>query len=1345
MRVPLSTCGSRSIRPFARIALLWALAFFAPAALAQEEPAFQAGVVVVQFDHGTAIQEGAAKTGLAAFDRAASPFGVVSIERPFAFLDHVEPRPETERNLMALRRTYYVRYSADEDPLRVAKALAVAEGVTYAEPALINRYVGPMALPDDSLFGEQAYLRHLRLPEAWDIVKGEDGNPPAVIAIVDGGGDWRHEDLRANVWTNEDEIPGNGDDDDNNGFIDDVHGANFANEDDTDNDPAGLPETPDGAWHGTATAGAASAVTDNKAGIAGAAWNAELMHVNVSCRHQDVVCHGYEGILYAAANGADIINVSWSGWPQDQELQMIAQTLDLATDMGALVVAAAGNNNWSIDVIPIYPAIHPRVLSVGATARDSRGKASFSNYGKRLNVFAPGEGIVTTAPDGEYSQSVIGTSLAAPLVSGVAALAKTRYPDLSPDALREQVRLASESINAENPGYAGRLGRGFVNAEAAVQAPVHPGVRIHRWASTDADGDGHIAPGEQVTIKATVVNHLADARQLTVGLTAFESYPYIDQSAAEHVIGSLPGGDSAEVTLSFSVASDAPLNSRVRFYARIRAGAFSDEVDQISLGINRNPEALHGALSALYIDTGGEEWSNNRGWDISATPALHELAQWHGVKVRQDWLVGLGLQSNNLSGALPEALGNLSNLLWMNMRFNSLSGAIPSEVGQLVQLQELLLDENDLSGEIPKELGNLPRLRVLALDNNGLSGTVPGELGQLSQLNRLYLHKNALSGVVPGQLGNLAQLQQLYLSGNELSGAIPGELGSLSQLKVLSLHENSLSGSIPKELGNLEQVRSLWLSKNALSGSIPGELGNLPNLHWLSLWENNLSGPIPGELGKLSQLRWLRLYRNSLSGEIPREIANLLLLVELSLYHNDLSGPIPKELGSLARLVTLNLKWNHLSGAIPAELGNLTRLKKLNLEYNALSGSIPAELGSLSQLQKLELRGNELSGTIPATLWDLTQLQILDLNSNALEGEIPEEVGNLSQLRLLTMQSNSFSGSTPKGVGKLSQLVWLLLGNNDLSGPIPRELAGLSQLKWMALDRNSLSGQIPSELGNLTNLTSLHLSDNALSGAVPRDFGNLENLERLDLSNNNLTGVLPRSFLQLVNLESLLFGGQELCAPQDEAFQTWLGSIARVRGPTCTGVYFAEDIPDVSFTRDEAIAPLVFPPAAGGSEPYAYSLAPALPAGLVFDDSTRAISGTPTELMDKTAYTFAATDADGLADSLTFSMEVISPVHAIGTEDIPSEFAVYGNYPNPFREATSLAFDLPWPARVAVEVLDLAGRRVLMLPEKALAAGRSRTIEVSGDALSSGLYLYRLVAASPEGTSVHAGRFIGVR
>ena len=887
--------------------------------LAQEEqPVFESRVVVVQFEPGVVLGERAAKTGLTAFDRVVASYQMEVIERAFPFLDYVEPTPKTAKNLAALRRTYYVRYRTETDPEHVARVLSAVPGVVYVEPVFVNRVSdsGPQTDPNDSFYGNQTYLRHMRLPEAWDIVKAEDGTPPVVIAIVDSGTDWDHEDLLANVWTNEDEIPGNGIDDDANGFIDDVHGANFTNGDDMDHDPKPRP----GSNHGTLVAGTASAVTDNATGVAGAAWNAELMHVNVDCRDtMGAICHGYQGILYAANNGADIINASWGGGSGAEKPKMITQVLDLATDMGALVVTAAGNDNINNDVLPSFPAAHPRVLSVGATEKDSRKRAALSRYGRTINVFAPGVDIITTSPGNQYNSSVSGTSFSSPLVSGVAALIKTRFPEISPDALREQLRLSSENMDAENPGYIGQFGSGYVNAEASLQAATVPGVRVKRWSWSDADGDGQINSGDQVTVDVKLINYLSAARSLTVELVAAESYPFITMTAAEHQVGSLERDDSTEVTFQFEVAANTPPNESAQFYVRIRDGAFTDEVDALHFGVNRRPDLVHASLSALYVATDGDNWTKNTGWDITMVPMEEEFSDWYGIETVLDKVVTIDLPSNNLTGALPVEWAGLSELLILKLFFNSLSGPIPAE---------------------------------------------------LSQLSKLI---------------------QLWLSNNSLSGPIPAELGLLTELQILGLQDNSLSGPIPAELGQLSRLHDLWL------------------------------------------------------------------------------------------------------------------------ENNSLSGPVPAELGQLSRLQSLSL------------------------------------------------------------------------------------------------------------------------------------------------DNNSLTGQLPRSFMQLDNLVFLKFDGQDLCAPSDDEFQAWLRSVAEVFGPTCTVV-------------------------------------------------------------------------------------------AVENASLPEVFAIHGNYPNPFRDATRLVLDLPWPARVAVEVLDVTGRRVLTVPAVALSAGWERSLELRGEALSSGLYLYRLIATSSQGTvSTHVGHFVQIR
>ena len=900
---------------------------------AQRLPEVVPHVVVVQFEAGVSLSGKTAKTGLQVFDRKAAAYGVHTIERMYPFLDHVEPTPKTRRNLLALRRTYYVRYRADVSPDRVSGDLALAPGIVYAEPVPVNRTRRPVRReriePNDPRFNDQPELGLMRLPEAWDVVKSSDGE--VVIAIVDDGAEWRHEDLHANVWTNEDEIPGNGIDDDDNGFIDDVHGVNFSNGIATDNDPKPSPENS----HGTLVAGAASAVTDNNVGIAGAAWNAEIMHINAACG--DAICHGYPGILYAAMNGADIINASWGGPPRDeQRVRYIDQTLNLATDMGALVVAAAGNEDSSNDLFRSYPSRSPRVLSVGATEKDTRRRAGFSNYGRLVNVFAPGEKILTTGTNNSYGLTS-GTSFASPLVAGLAALVKTRFPNMDPDALREHIRLTSESIDTENPGYAGQLGRGLVNALAAVQAPTLPAVRLKRWSWTDQDGNRLIASGDVVTITATVVNYLSDARELTVGLVGAEPYSFLDMTAAEVQVGVLASGDSIEVEFEIRVASDAPDNQWVHLYTHIQGGGFEDGADQLSFGVNRSREAVHRGLSAFYTATDGDNWRRNDNWNFARVPTDEELARWFGVKSTDGFLLGLAMRQNNLRGTLPSELENLRNLRELSLIWNEgLTGPIPPELGNLEQLQVLSLWDNSHTGPIPPELGNLDHLQVLSLSQNSLTGPIPPELGNLEQLERLTLRNNSLTGPIPSELGNLKQLERLWLEKNSLTGSIPPELGNLKQLEWLDLWDNSLTGPIPPELGNLEQLESLALDGNSLTGSIPPEFGNLKQLGYLDLYRNSLSGPIPPEFGDLEQLWSLGLFRNSLT------------------------GPIPPELGNLEQLEWLNLSDNSLSGPIPPELGKLSRLKQLSVQRNALTGRLPRSLMQLDSLQTFEFGGQDL-------------------------------------------------------------------------------------------------------------------------------------------------------------------------------------------------------------------------------------------------------------------------------------------------------------------------------------------------------------------------------------------------
>ena len=176
------------------------------------------------------------------------------------------------------------------------------------------------------------------------------------------------------------------------------------------------------------------------------------------------------------------------------------------------------------------------------------------------------------------------------------------------------------------------------------------------------------------------------------------------------------------------------------------------------------------ALVALYNSTGGANWTRKDNW-LSNRP----LGEWDGVitHIYNGRVRNLQLINNNLTGSIPTQLGNLTEMIQLDLHHNELSGSIPAALGNLSNLEYLALRANELSGPIPAALGNLSKLATLDIYLNELSGSIPAELGNLSKLEHLGLSYNELSGSIPAALGNLDKLQFLYLSRNNLTGCIP--------------------------------------------------------------------------------------------------------------------------------------------------------------------------------------------------------------------------------------------------------------------------------------------------------------------------------------------------------------------------------------------------------------------------------------------------------------------------------------------------------------------------------------------------------------------------------------------
>lgn len=270
--------------------------------------------------------------------------------------------------------------------------------------------------PNDPKFSSSWGLESINAQAGWEVITD---SRDIVVAIIDTGVDYLHEDIAGNMWANPGEIEGNGIDDDGNGFVDDVHGYDFGDDDGDVMDTIG---------HGTHVAGIVGACGNNGIGISGVSWQSDIMGVKVSDEAGRIYTHRIaEGIVYAVEMGASVINISLGGDWYSREMK---DALSIAEQHGVTVVVSAGNDGRSTDVRPKYPAsyLNENILSVGAVS-PSDTLTSFSNFGPRsVDISAPGLGILSLYPKNRYMFGS-GTSMAAPHVTGAVALAYSSFTE----------------------------------------------------------------------------------------------------------------------------------------------------------------------------------------------------------------------------------------------------------------------------------------------------------------------------------------------------------------------------------------------------------------------------------------------------------------------------------------------------------------------------------------------------------------------------------------------------------------------------------------------------------------------------------------------------------------------------------------------------------------------------------------------------------------------------------------------------------------------------------------------------------------------------------------------------
>lgn len=354
-----------------------------------------------------------------------------------------DPRYAERHKEFDLDLFYRIEYSTNETVEEVCQSFAQGTEVLLAEPNFLNSTTEVVEKkPNDPEYALQWGFKNedypgldINIEEAWQITTG---HPDVIVGIIDNCVEHTHKDISSNMWYNFNEIPYNGIDDDGNGYVDDFLGWNFRDGNDNVGPDADVDDS-----HGTHVAGMVAARSNNGMGIAGAAggWGNEkgvrMMFFRTGQRNDagdDRIVYGYQSMVYAADNGAAIVQCSWGGFSLSAtgrtSIEYFQRYGGGTALNGGLVVAAVGNNDSNV---LFYPSCAPNVLTVGAMTNIG-SRSSFSNYGTWVDICAPGTNIYSSVPYNQYGMKN-GTSMACPIVSGVAALTLSAALDL-PMSLR---------------------------------------------------------------------------------------------------------------------------------------------------------------------------------------------------------------------------------------------------------------------------------------------------------------------------------------------------------------------------------------------------------------------------------------------------------------------------------------------------------------------------------------------------------------------------------------------------------------------------------------------------------------------------------------------------------------------------------------------------------------------------------------------------------------------------------------------------------------------------------------------------------------------------------------------
>jgi hypothetical protein len=486
-------------------------------------------------------------------------------------------REELLRNpkLVDLSLMYNLTLNGSIETNKIIKDLMATGFFEYAEE---NVYPELLYTPNDPNISQQYHIALIQAFEGFDIQQGDTN---VVVGITDTGTELLHPELQTQIKYNYND-PIDGIDNDNDGYIDNFRGWDLGS---NDNNPS-----PDGCAtcsHGVHVSGLSSAATDNNIGIAGTGFKCKFLPIKIQ-NASGALNSAYEGIVYAADHGCRIINCSWGGNSGGQYGQDI---VNYATfNRNSLVIAAAGNNgNNGL----FYPASFQNVLSVAATDNFDL-KWVQSNYGYMIDICAPGSNVYSTWVNGTYTSSS-GTSMAAPVVSGVAALVLSQFPNLSALQIGEQLKNTCDSIEylASNADYRGFLGAGRVNLFKALTFSNNPAIQITQHQFND-NNDNVFINSDTIRLTATFKNYLATSSNLKVTLRSINSnLEMIDSVFTIGILNSLSEISNVN-PFTFRILPGTPINAELLLKVIYTDTAYTSfeylpiivNVDYINVAIN---------------------------------------------------------------------------------------------------------------------------------------------------------------------------------------------------------------------------------------------------------------------------------------------------------------------------------------------------------------------------------------------------------------------------------------------------------------------------------------------------------------------------------------------------------------------------------------------------------------------------------------------------------------------------------------------------------------------------------------------------------------------------------------